>query len=51
MGLIVLYTALDAINNVSAILGYYEAYNLAHLVLTTTNNVTGDVVGTGSSHC
>jgi hypothetical protein len=48
---ITLYTAFDAINNLSAILGYHEAYLAAHAVLDTTNNVTGTVVGTGESLC
>lgn len=51
LGCIVVYTAFDAANNVSAIMGYQQAYLLAHAVLDTTNNVTGTVVGTGDSHC
>jgi multisubunit Na+/H+ antiporter MnhB subunit len=51
MGLIVLYTALDAVNNISAIMGYYEAYQATHGILSSTNNVTGNIVGTGESHC
>ena len=51
MGLIVLYTALDAVNNISAIMGYYEAYQAAHGILSSTNNVTGNIVGTGESYC
>jgi glucan phosphoethanolaminetransferase (alkaline phosphatase superfamily) len=51
LGCIVAYTALDAVNNVSAIMGYHHLYFFAHTVLDTTNNVTGNVVGTGESHC
>ena len=51
LGAIVAYTAFDALNNVSAIMGYYETYNLAHAVLDTTNNVSGNIVGTGESLC
>jgi len=51
MGCIVAYTALDAMNNVSAILGYHNLYFFAHTILDTTNNVTGTVAGTGESHC
>lgn len=51
MGIIVLYTALDAVNNVSAIMGFYETYNAAHGILSSTNNVTGNIVGTGESLC
>jgi hypothetical protein len=51
LGCIVAYTAFDAINNVSAIMGYHHAYLVAHAILDTTNNVTGNVVGTGNSLC
>ena len=51
MGIIVLYTALDAVNNVSAIMGYYPAYEIAHRILSLTNNATGKIVGTGASRC
>ena len=51
MGLIVLYTALDAVNDVSVILGFHASYQVAHTVLTETNNATGNLVGTGESHC
>ena len=51
LGCIVLYTFLDAANNISAIMGYHHLYLFAHVVLDTTNNVTGTVVGTGESHC
>jgi hypothetical protein len=51
LGCIVLYTLLDAVNNISAIMGYYHSYQLAHAALSTTNNVTGHVVGTGESLC
>ena len=51
MGCIVAYTAFDAVNDVSAILGYRQAYLVAHAVLSSTNNVTGSVVGTGRSLC
>ena len=51
LGGIVAYTALDAVNNVSAIMGYHQLYLFAHTVLDTANNVTGNAVGTGESHC
>jgi len=51
LGCIVLYTALDAANNISAILGYHHIYLFAHATLDTANNITGTVVGTGESHC
>jgi hypothetical protein len=51
LGCIVAYTAFDALNNVSAIMGYNQTYLVAHAVLDTTNNVTGNIVGTGDSLC
>ena len=51
LGCIVAYTAFDAVNDVSAVLGYRNAYLIAHAVLDTTNNVTGNVLGTGESLC
>jgi len=51
LGIIVAYTAFDAVNNVAAIMGYDEVYLAAHSVLATTNNVTGNIAGTGDSHC
>jgi hypothetical protein len=51
LGCIVAYTALDAANNVSAIMGYHPMYLFAHTVMDTANNVTGNVLGTGESHC
>jgi len=51
MGCIVAYTALDAMNNVSAIMGYHNLYFFAHTFLDTANNVTGKLAGTGESHC
>jgi hypothetical protein len=51
MGIIVLYTALDAVNNISAIMGFYETYHAAHGILSSTNNVTGNIAGTGESLC
>jgi hypothetical protein len=30
---------------------YQQAYLLAHAILDTTNNATGNVVGTGESLC
>jgi hypothetical protein len=51
MGCIVAYTAFDALNDISAIMGYHHMYLFAHAVLDTTNNVTGNVVGTGNSLC
>jgi hypothetical protein len=51
LGCIVAYTAFDAINNISAIMHYQQAYQLAHAILGTTNNATGNIVGTGDSLC
>jgi hypothetical protein len=51
LGCIVTYTAFDAMNNVSAILGYQQVYLVAHAFLDTTNNATGSIVGTGDSLC
>lgn len=51
MGFIVLYTALDAVNNVSAIMGFAETYQVAHRILSSANNVTGKLAGTGESLC
>ena len=51
LGCIVAYTALDAANNVSAIMGFDGTYALSHCILTATNNVTGNIVGTGESLC
>lgn len=51
LGCIVIYTGLDAANNISAILGFYHIYLFAHATLDTANNITGTVVGTGESHC
>jgi len=51
LGCIVAYTALDAANNVSAILGYYHIYLFAHSTLSTVSNVTGTIAGTGESLC
>jgi hypothetical protein len=51
MGCIAAYTAFDAINNLSAIMGYYEMYHAAHALLSTTNNATGNIAGTGESLC
>ena len=51
MGVIVLYTALDAVNNISAIMGYYETYQAAHGILSSANNATGELIGTGKSNC
>ncbi|MCX6691029.1 MAG: hypothetical protein NTW33_02980 [Methanoregula sp.] len=48
---IVVYTALDAANNVAAILGYHNLYLFAHSALSTANNVTGNIAGTGESLC
>jgi len=48
---IVAYTALDAANNVAAILGYHNLYFFAHSALSTANNVTGTIAGTGESLC
>ena len=51
MGIIVAYTAFDAVNNISAIMGYYDMYHAAHAILSTTNNATGNIAGTGESLC
>lgn len=51
LGCIVAYTASDAVNNIAAILHYQQVYQLAHAVLSTTNNATGTTVGTGESLC
>jgi hypothetical protein len=51
LGCIVAYTALDAANNLAAILGYHHLYLFAHSALSTTNNATGTILGTGESHC
>jgi hypothetical protein len=51
LGCIVAYTALDAANNLAAILGYHHLYLFAHSALSTTNNATGTIIGTGESHC
>ncbi len=51
LGCIVAYTAFDAVNNVAAILGYHQVYLFAHTILDPTNNVTGNIVGTGDSLC
>jgi hypothetical protein len=51
LGCIVAYTALDAANNIAAIMGYHHIYLFAHTVLDTANNLTGNVAGTGESLC
>lgn len=51
LGCIVAYTAFDAVNDVSAIMGYQNTYLIAHTLLDTTNNVTGTIIGTGGSLC
>ena len=48
---IVAYTALDAANNVAAILGYHNLYLFAHSAMSTVSNVTGTIAGTGESLC
>jgi hypothetical protein len=48
---IVAYMALDAANNVAAVLGYNNIYFFAHSALSTANNVTGTIAGTGWSLC
>ena len=48
---IVAYTAFDAVNDVSAILGYQHPYLVAHTLLSATNNIAGTVIGTGTSRC
>ena len=51
LGCIVAYTVFDAANDISAILGYQNAYLIAHALIDTTNNVSGTLAGTGSSLC
>jgi hypothetical protein len=51
LGCIVAYTTFDAVNNVAAMMGYHQVYLVAHAVLDSTNNVTGNIVGTGDSLC
>ncbi len=51
LGCIVAYTAFDALNDVSVIMGYHNAYLLAHTLIDTTDNIAGTVIGTGSSYC
>ena len=51
LGCIVAYTVFDAANDLSAILGYQNAYLIAHALIDTTNNVSGTLAGTGSSLC
>lgn len=51
LGCIVAYTTFDAVNNVAAMMGYHQVYLVAHAVLDSTNNVTGNIVGTGDSFC
>jgi hypothetical protein len=51
LGCIVGYTAFDALNDVSAVMGYHNAYLIAHTLLSTTNTVAGNIVGTGASVC
>ncbi|NMB77645.1 MAG: hypothetical protein GYA23_00950 [Methanomicrobiales archaeon] len=51
MSCFVIYTGFDALNNISALFGFYESYHLAHTALTSTNNVTGTILGTGESYC
>lgn len=51
LALIIIHTAFDAVNNVAVIRGYDLAYNVAHVVLSTTNIVSGTFVGTGDSIC
>jgi hypothetical protein len=51
LGCFVAYTAFDALNNVSAIMGYHQVYLVAHALVDTTNNVTGNIAGTGDSLC
>ncbi len=51
LGCFVIYTGLDAANNISVIFGYQNIYLFAHSVLSTANNATGTAVGTGESLC
>ncbi|HUH79156.1 MAG TPA: hypothetical protein VLY83_04590 [Methanoregula sp.] len=45
------YTASDAVNDVSAVMGYQHSYAIAHAFLDTANTVAGNAVGTGPSVC
>ncbi len=51
LGLFVLYTAFDAVNDVSVILRFQETYQVSHRILSSVNNVTGQLAGTGKSRC
>jgi hypothetical protein len=51
LGCFVAYTVLDAANNIAVIMGYPHIYLFAHTVLGTTNNITGNIAGTGESLC
>ena len=51
LGCIVAYTMFDAVNDISVIMGYHHTYLIAHAFLDITNNVTGSIVGTGTSAC
>jgi hypothetical protein len=52
MGCIVLYTFLDALNNITLLLGYHNIYYMAvHPIVITLNDITGTIVGTGASIC
>jgi len=51
LGIIVLYTALDAVNNISVIMGFHVTYQVVHKILSSANNVTGRLAGTGDSLC
>jgi hypothetical protein len=51
LGCIVAYTAFDAVNDISIIMGYQHAYLIAHAILDATNNATGSLAGTGASVC
>lgn len=52
MGCIVVYTFLDALNNITMLLGYYNIYYMAiHPIMIVINDITGTVAGTGTSIC
>lgn len=51
LGIIVAYTAFDAVNDLSAVIGYQNTYLIAHTLIDTANNVTGTIIGTGESLC
>ena len=52
MGCIVLYTFLDALNNLTLLFEYHNVYYLmVHSVMIIINDITGTIAGTGTSIC